>query len=200
MNSFRESIEWLDQEYVANRYRGQIITDFDEQQGHFRDAPFSLTKVMNLQLQLSDLAPLARQLDIDPRRILSRQDYLRVEIGELYMGPKYNITGGNQGAVGDNASAQNFTQMWNGIGGDIDLPTLKEQLSRLRQEARSLAETRDQDAAVVAIGDAEAAAAAGDGPTVLEHLAKTGKWAFDVATKIGVSVAAAALKSAMGMP
>ncbi len=35
-------------------------------------------------------------------------------------------------------------------------------------------------------------------PLVLQHLKNAGKWALDVATKIGVSVASEALKKSLG--
>lgn len=37
------------------------------------------------------------------------------------------------------------------------------------------------------------------GPQAFEYLAKAGKWALDVATKIGTPVAIAALQKALGM-
>lgn len=54
--------------------------------------------------------------------------------------------------------------------------------------------------AIGAVATAEAAAKTGNGPKALEYLKKAGNWAFDVATKIGTDIAAAALKSSMGMP
>jgi hypothetical protein len=46
---------------------------------------------------------------------------------------------------------------------------------------------------------AEKAATEGDGPKALQYLKAAGKWAQEAATKIGVEVAAAAIKSAMGV-
>ena len=46
---------------------------------------------------------------------------------------------------------------------------------------------------------AEVAAKNGDGPKALEHLQNAGQWALDVALKIGVPVAIAALKTALGV-
>jgi hypothetical protein len=39
----------------------------------------------------------------------------------------------------------------------------------------------------------------GNGPKALEYLKMAGKWALDKASKIGLSVAAAALKAALGL-
>jgi hypothetical protein len=44
---------------------------------------------------------------------------------------------------------------------------------------------------------AEKAAIQGDGLAVLKHLKRAGRWALDVAEKIGVAVAVEALKRAM---
>jgi len=56
-----------------------------------------------------------------------------------------------------------------------------------------------QAVALGEVAQAELAARAGDGPQALKHLASAGKWAFDVATKIGAAVAAYAIKNAMGL-
>lgn len=45
--------EWVD--WYARRYHGQIITNFDQQRPVFEDAPFSLQKVMNGNIQERDL-------------------------------------------------------------------------------------------------------------------------------------------------
>ena len=50
---------------------------------------------------------------------------------------------------------------------------------------------------MVAVADAEEAAAKGDGPGALQHLKGAGKWALGVAEKIGVSVAAKAIEKVM---
>ena len=54
----------------------------------------------------------------------------------------------------------------------------------------------------VAVGEvaaAEQAAQSGDQPAALDHLKKAGKWALEVATKIGSEVASAALKASLGL-
>jgi hypothetical protein len=49
------------------------------------------------------------------------------------------------------------------------------------------------------IAAAEKAAGEGNGPKVLEHLKKAGSWVWDVVTKIGIGVATAAAKTALGI-
>jgi hypothetical protein len=121
-------------------------------------------------------------------------------IQEVTMGDKY-ITSGQVGAVGPGAHAHdmNFTQVWNQASKDIDLPTLAQELSILRQQLRKEAQTPEEDMAIGALANAEVAAKSGDGPSTMEWLQKAGKWVFDIATKIGTSVAIAALKIALGL-
>ncbi|MFZ5448148.1 MAG: hypothetical protein ACOZFS_05870 [Thermodesulfobacteriota bacterium] len=121
-------------------------------------------------------------------------------IQEVTMGDKY-ITSGQVGAVGPSSHAHDmsFTQVWNQTSKDIDLSTLAQELSILRQHLRAEAQTPEQDLAIGAVANAELAAKTGDGPKALEWLKKAGSWAFDAATRIGTDVAIAALKAALGI-
>ena len=49
------------------------------------------------------------------------------------------------------------------------------------------------------VASAEIEAQKGDGPQTLSALAKAGKWALNVAEKIGIGVASAAIKTACGL-
>lgn len=120
-------------------------------------------------------------------------------VQELNMESKYKITGGNQGAVGDQAEAHDFTQVSNQTLGSIDMTALASELSRLRAEARKEATEPEHDIAVSEIAKAEQAAKEGQGSKVMEHLKSAGKWALDVATKIGTSVALEAIKKSTGL-
>ena len=51
-----------------------------------------------------------------------------------------------------------------------------------------------------AVAAAEESAKKKDGPKVVEYLKTAGKWALDVAKEIGVPVAEAAIKGALGLP
>jgi hypothetical protein len=120
--------------------------------------------------------------------------------GLLKMGDDFNISGGQQGAVGRNAHAHDmtFNQIWNQNGGSIDLPTLAKDLAILRAELLKEAKEPEHYTAIGAVASAETAAQKGDGPKALEYLKAAGTWTFDVATKVGVSVAAEALKTVIG--
>lgn len=118
---------------------------------------------------------------------------------EVIMGDKYDISG-QTGAVGPNAHAHdiNFNQIWNQVQGSIDLPKLVSDLSALRQQMKKEAVEPEHDIAVSEVARAEQAAKGGDGSKTLEHLKSAGKWALDIATKIGTSLAVEAIKASMG--
>jgi hypothetical protein len=120
-------------------------------------------------------------------------------VQELNMESKYKITGGSQGAVGDQAEAHDFTQVSNQTLGSIDMTALAAELSRLRAEARKEATEPEHDIAISEIAKAEQAAKEGQSSKVMEHLKAAGKWALDVATKLGTSVALEAIKKSTGL-
>ena len=70
----------------------------------------------------------------------------------------------------------------------------------LRVRNGSEATTAEHQVAIGAVAAAEIEAKQNNGPQALEYLSKAGKWTPDTATKIGVVVAASAIKTALGMP
>ena len=117
-------------------------------------------------------------------------------MGDLNMPKGVNV------GVGSHATGtvHGLQQLWNEHGqGEIDLPALAGDLSRLRSSLRSEATEPEHDVALAEVAKAEVAAKAGDGPGALEHLRGSGKWALDVATRIGAAVAAAAIAVATGI-
>lgn len=113
----------------------------------------------------------------------------------------YNVSNSQVGAIGPNTTVRDVTldQRFGQLSQSIDLDMLSEQLEKLRSELVKSATERDHYAAVVAVSDAAADARAGRGSDALSKLASAGKWTLGVATKIGVSVAAEAIKSALGI-
>ena len=116
------------------------------------------------------------------------------------MGDQYNVTG-QIGAIGPNAKAENntFNQVMQQAASNLDLPALAAELATLRNSMRNQATEIEHDQAVASIGAAESSAKKQDGAGALEHLKSAGKWAFDVATKIGTSVAAKAIQTAIDL-
>ena len=120
-------------------------------------------------------------------------------IGSIRMGDSYSA--GQAGAMGPNAQATNntFQQIWRQSQGAIDLSTLARELDQLRTVMRKEAKAPEHDVAIGEVAAAQTAASQGNGPKALQHLRNAGTWAFDVSTKIGIGVAAAAIKTALGM-
>jgi uncharacterized protein YjbI with pentapeptide repeats len=120
----------------------------------------------------------------------------RVTIEGINMGDTYNT--GQAGAVGPNAHAHDMTFQQVQNQGALDLPRLAEELARLRAAMKQETEgTAEQDEAIGEVAKAEKAAGQGDDRTMLQHLKAAGKWTLGIAEKIGVAVAAEAIKRAM---
>lgn len=118
---------------------------------------------------------------------------------QVHVGDQYHVRADQIVSVGPNATVTGVTLNHDaGAFGAAEIRLLAEQLAELKVELRRNAQTLEQDEAVVEIGKAERAAAEGDTSKLMKHLGQAGNWAFDVATKIGVSVAAKALGSALG--
>ena len=128
------------------------------------------------------------------------RDYVQ----EVVMGDKY-VASGQTGAMGPNAHVHDvtFNQIWNAFSqtdGGRDLDALAEDLEKLRVHLRKQETSRQQDAELAEIAAAASAAENQDGPAVMRHLAKAGTWALGAATAIGTALAAAAIRSAAGLP
>lgn len=111
-------------------------------------------------------------------------------------------TVGQAGAVGRNATAENFSfsQTWNQVAPNMDLPTLVAELAQLRTAmAETAGNVPDRYLAIASVAEAEQSAANDDGPRMMEHLKKAGSWALDVAKSIGTGVAEAAIKASLGI-
>jgi len=80
-----------------------------------------------------------------------------------------------------------------------DLSELAGELATLRRAMKGEGTEPEHDAAVGEVAKAEQAAKAKDSSKVAESLKGAGKWALDVATKIGTTLASEALKESMGM-
>jgi hypothetical protein len=135
------------------------------------------------------------KLQISRRESLQRADFAKKPT--QIMRDVYNV--GQAGAVGANSKAENitFNQIWNQLSESPNLSELSHELSVLRQEMRRGATETRHDIAISEIAQAEESAKEGNGPKTLEHLKSAGQWALDVATKIGVSVAAKVIEQAL---
>ncbi len=206
-NSFRKSVEWMEQDYVIGKYRGQVLTDFDQQKSNFATAPFSLEKVMSLSLVEAEVRNFADRLYIDADSVLKHQSQVLILIGEVYMDSKYKILGGQQGSVGDNSPASDFTQISSPSSDTETLSDLATQLSLLRAELKKKAkeeedagnDTSKYDVAIGSVVSAKDAADKGDESKVRSYLASAGEWVADFATKVGVSLVTELIKKETGL-
>ena len=119
--------------------------------------------------------------------------------GDIHMGDRYEV--GQAGAVGPGSHSEHntFNQIWSKSSHDLDLNQLATELTQLRTALALQATKPDEFVALGEVASAEKAAGSGDGPGALEHLKRAGGWVWDTATKIGVGVATAAAKSALGL-
>ena len=130
----------------------------------------------------------------------------KINVERVYMGNANEYSGGyfqnagaQVGAQGPGAKAQDFTQQADQRQIRVDLPTLAAELDTLKQALIQEATTSADYQAVAEVQAAKEAASAGDEPTIWRHLANAGRWAFDVAVRIGTEMAATALDHALGV-
>lgn len=97
------------------------------------------------------------------------------------------------------SSAQEMEQIVQTKLAGVDLPTLAEQLAVLRAAMRDEPDGPDRDIAIGSIAQAEKAAELGQPSKVAEYLKTAGRWALEVAEKIGVGVAVVAIRAVIGI-
>ena len=115
------------------------------------------------------------------------------------MGDKYVIHG-QAGAVGRKARAEaNTFQQYQAAAEAFDLARLAEELAKLRDTLPKEASEPAHYRALAEVSEAEEAARQGKGAEALKRLKAAGQWSFEVATKIGTSVAAKAIQAGMGL-
>jgi hypothetical protein len=120
---------------------------------------------------------------------------------ENFEGDKNEISKSQIGAVGSRARAQNmtFNGVWNRLEKSTDIKLLADQLEALRAAMEREANEPEHRLAIGAVTAAAQSARENHGPKVVEYLKSGGKWALGIAEKIGVSLAASALKGALGL-
>ena len=81
---------------------------------------------------------------------------------------------------------------------EIDMEQLSTEFSQLREYMAKQSTDAEHSVATGAIANAEMAARQKDSSKVTDYLKSAGKWAFEMATKIGVSSATEAIKKSSG--
>jgi hypothetical protein len=131
------------------------------------------------------------------------ENFLPLAKKEVHVGDNINV-GLAHVVLGSHASAGNITTHGAVVGGDAnqaDLKQIAEELATLRKALRqvNVGDEMDKDSDIGAIACAEKAARNDDRNGMLNHLKTVGTWVLDTATKVGVDLASAALKSASGL-
>lgn len=136
----------------------------------------------------------------DNRYDQRKYDQSRNYHGDLQVGDTYQVN--QAGAVGPNAHAHHmtFNQTADRIEGSINFVQLADELARLRQAMMREATEAEHSIAAGEVAKAEQSAKVKDPAKVAEHLRSAGKWALDIASKIGVPVAVEVLKKSIGIP
>ena len=164
--SLSECINWMRVNYVEKRYRGKVLTDFDELISHFPDSYFPVKVLMNPQVSTSYISKLISQgFGIQPDSLVIEQ--LHIEGGIMS-----NITiTGDGNVVGNNN--QVVTTIHKGLA-STDLRELGEAFALLKGEIIQLQNIPEKikNRAVRAVEDAEDEAAdkSGDKNTIVESL------------------------------
>lgn len=171
------------------------------------------TKVFLDGFDVTKIDALANGLEIHGARRNLRQSLLNSHLWmrianeeqlelvmEKVMGNKYENKG-VVGAMGDNASADQSTFAQNVGAAAFSEQEMTELVGELETLKAALVQDTSAESlsAAAAIAEAQELAKENDGASLASALKKAGKWAFDVATKIGVTVAAAAIKKAAGL-
>lgn len=205
-HSLRLNLDWMENEYVGKKYNGTIITDFDQQQKNFPKAVFSLDKVMTRTLNYAEVASVSDKLYRSPTDLLQQQERVTLLMQkEVYMSgsSKYDMSNAKIGAVVDTVQGDfNQTDLLkdSATSTPLDLAALVPQLSHLWAEAQKEPDAHVNKESLNAIADAEASAKKGDENGALTHLKKAGAWAYSIAEKLTIAVAAKAIQKAMGIP
>jgi hypothetical protein len=195
--------------YTGPREIGaELISEFGSPPGGdyyaWGDIPTQVS-VANLQRiikLLEECRTLIRGIVQDNWKFRDLLDRRQEHEGGIYVGEiEYNVSGSQVGAVGPGAHVHNvsFQQQVHSADSDINASVLATQLETLQAELAKQASERDHYAALVAVSDAAADAREGKTASAVAKLAVVGRWVADIASKIGVSVAAEAIKQATGL-
>lgn len=191
----RSAIDWMEEEYVRGLYKGEMLTDFDQQSPSFSSALFSLDDVMTSP----DLAAVILRL----RTYYGRFDWSMLERQninfavdrrdmrmEIYVGDNANNV-----VIGGHGSSNSL------VIHKSELQKLTRELGNAKQALKNEAESDERDRMIGALADAEAAAKDADQEGItnaLKRLKPLKDKVLDILGKVGAEVAVAAIKAAVG--
>lgn len=115
------------------------------------------------------------------------------------MEDKYEFHDSQVGAAGRNAKSEHniFKQANYSIPSNLDFGQLSQELATLKNSLKEHAQNSDEFASLQKVAHAEEEAKQKNGNAVVRHLKEGGKWVFDVATRIGVSLVTDLIKNNM---
>ena len=115
-----------------------------------------------------------------------------------------NVKGSIVGsAIGDGANNKtgdiSVEQHWRDLSSKSKFDDLERELSELKEKLASNASSDEHHIEISSIANAEQRASQADERSVMQALSKAGKWSLDMANKLGLSTASAAIKHALGI-
>ncbi len=111
--------------------------------------------------------------------------------------PIYNVTMGEDSQCVITSGIGNNV-VFNDSFNTQDMLQLADELSLLRKALKNESNSPEEDIAIASVAFAEISARNGDKSGLLTNLKSAGKWVFDVATKIGISVTAKVIEGLIG--
>lgn len=187
-NNVSEVVDWL--KNYAVKYSGTdsplIVGDFDEFYNHFEKVEFPIRDIANGKVSVENLHKFQKLFDFN--------------INETTMGDKNVFKNSQIGAVGSNAKSvkNKFQQNIYSIPDNINFESLSKELKKLMEELKEKADSPKEFKAVSEVVEALDASKDKNGNKVVEHLLNGGKWVFNTAKEIGVSVVAELINRQMG--
>ena len=143
--------------------------------------------------------PMAADNPIARAAVAGKNDTIRSTNIYIVMGDSYSA---NQvGAMGPNAQATNntFSQSSQTAENTLELKGLVSELTSLIDYLKTMQSSPETQKAIIEIERAQQAAQNGVQADVLKHLRSAGDFGLNVASKIGVGLAVAAIKQALGL-
>lgn len=200
----RGATEWLRDEYVRGFYKGSLLTDFDQQAPTIANSLFSLNQVLTSPDLAREIALLRQKYGqfewtkFEEATVSFHTHQERIMVKSVVTGDNNKVSL----ATGQRASSTVTSIERSTFGAEIDLKKLAEQLAELRSALNELPDSPERDVIKGAVGKAEMAANQGDERGAVGGLKELNPFAskvLDIAEKIGVGVAVAAIKSAIGV-
>jgi hypothetical protein len=143
---------------------------------------------------LASITPLGCR-QIEPSKDTSIH-FPPIYMENVHMHENYNIKNSQVGAIGHHAKSDTntFQQTQYNIPINLDFEELQKEIYNLKKAMKADAETSEQFAAVQNVASAQEAAEKKDGNAVVKFLKAGGKWVFDTAKEIGISLVTELIK------